>query len=87
MTSLAVQRKEFSLFSRFAQERLVFHDNLTCPVMLLWKEHVRWATDNDYLALSAEGFMNCLREAGVYIKESGNGRLKRVADGVGVRPR
>lgn len=83
MSNPAHQRKEFSVFSRFAKERLVFHDNLSCPVKLLYKEFQRWAGVD---ALPAETFVHFLKEMGVGVECIGKGRLKCVAHGIGVRP-
>lgn len=83
-TERAVQHQEaISKFSKFARARLVFHDNLCVPMMVLWREYQSWAED----ALDAEKFVKCLLEAGVYIEDKGRGRLKRVALGVGIKPR
>ena len=71
------------MFSRFAKERLVFHDNLSCPAMLVYKEFQRWAGVD---ALSAEVFVHYLKEMGVTIRAAGKGRLKCVAHGIGVKP-
>ncbi len=87
MTSLATQRREFSLFSRFAQDCMVFHDNLVCPMKLLYRAHTEWADENGFDALSAQTFVECLRETGIHIQSGGQGRLKRAAIGVGVRPK
>jgi hypothetical protein len=83
MNKRAYRRSEFSVFSRFAQERLVFHPNLSCPVKLLFQEFERWAGED---VLGAEVFVDCLKDSGVTIQAAGKGRLKCVAHGTGVRP-
>ena len=79
------KRAEFALFSKFAQERLLFHPNLVVPVMVLYRAHVNWAVVHGG-GLVAETFMKCLEEAGVSIISGGKGKLKRAAVGVGVLP-
>jgi len=83
MNTQAHQRQEFSVFSRFAKERLVFHANLSCPVKVVYKEFQRWAGVD---ALPADVFVHYLKEMGVGIEAKGKGRLKCVANGIGVRP-
>lgn len=79
------KRAEFALFSRFAQERLVFHPNLVVPIMVLYRDHVNWAVMHGG-GLIAETFMACLEEAGVTIISGGKGKFKRAAVGVGMLP-
>lgn len=77
---------DYKLFSRYARDRLVFHENLVVPAMLLYRDHLDWSIVHGG-GLTSDKFIQCLEEAGITITANGRGKLKRAACGVGLRPK
>ncbi len=70
------------------EEATVKHEALVCPMMVLWRSYVEYCDTWGFDKASPKDFVAWLRMTeGVEIKEGGSGRLRRIALGIGLRPK
>lgn len=71
---------------RWTNERAIGGESLVCPVKLLWEDYVDFCERTGSPRETAQGFVEHLASLqGVTLRDGGRGRLKRVADGIGLR--
>ena len=74
-------------FSAFIRDRTVQHQKLVCPVWVLYREYLSYCQAWGFEPAVAYEFVLWIWAVeGVVIRESGTGRLRRVADGIGMKP-
>jgi hypothetical protein len=70
------------------EDYVIQHATLVCPVRVLWWSYVAYCGEWGFDYAPADEFMAWLRMTeGVVIRDGGRGRLRRVALGIGLRPR
>lgn len=81
--------QQFVSLEAYAAEKLVFGDNLVCPLMAIWQDYKQFCKTWGFDQVTAVDLMFWLTTTNnVYISlPKGRGRRKRFASGVGVRPK
>jgi hypothetical protein len=71
----------------FIAARTVRADNLSCPLLVVWWDYVRYCERWGFTKAQAYDFVDCILSLdGIRLIEGGRGRLKRCIVGIGVMP-
>ena len=67
--------------------RAVGGGTLVCPVRVLWTDYLAFCLEWGFAVAHPKDFVRMLRSLpGVVLVEGGRGRLRRCANGIGLRP-